>query len=185
MSNSKSKGRLFRLNRTSYPSYHIGMTYWARYDSPIGLVLAASDHKGIIAIGLGEKERAFLSRLEEPAERPSLFSNLFRQFDEYFSGRPGEVKVELSLRGSSFDLAVWRALQKIRWGRVKSYGEIAGIIGKPKAARAVGGACGRNPVPLIIPCHRGLASGGRPGGFSCGIEIKKKLLEIEGIGYRL
>ena len=168
-----------------HPSYDIGMTYWARYDSPIGLVLAASDHKGIIAIGLGETERAFLSRLASPVERPALFSALFRGFDEYFRGKPVEFKVALSLKGSSFDRVVWRALQKIRWGRVKSYGEIAGIIGKPKAARAVGGACGRNLVPLIIPCHRVLASGGRPGGFSCGIEIKKKLLEIEGIGYRL
>lgn len=161
------------------------MTYWARYDSPIGLVLAASDHKGIIAIGLGEKEREFVSRLEEPAERPSLFSYLLRQFDEYFRGRPVEFDVALSLKGSEFDLAVWKSLQRIRWGRVRSYGEVAASMGSPRAARAVGGACGRNPVPLIIPCHRVLASGGKPGGFSCGIEIKKKLLELEGVGYRL
>ncbi|OGP18714.1 MAG: hypothetical protein A2054_09875 [Deltaproteobacteria bacterium GWA2_55_10] len=160
-------------------------TCWAKYDSPIGLVLVASDDGGIKAVGLAEREKDFISRLSSPVERPSEFCALFRSFDEYFRGKPVEFKVSLSLKGSEFDLAVWRALQKIKWGSVKSYGEIAGSIGKPGAARAVGGACGRNPVPLIIPCHRVLASGGRPGGFSCGIEIKKKLLEIEGIGYRL
>ncbi len=160
-------------------------TYWARYDSPIGAVLAASDQNGIIAIGLAEKERAFLSRLAEPVERPAIFTSLFRQFDVYFRGRPIEFKAKLSLGGSEFDQVVWKALQKIRWGRVRSYGEIAASIGSPGAARAVGGACGRNPLPLIIPCHRVLAAGGKPGGFSCGVGIKKKLLEIEGIGYRL
>lgn len=159
--------------------------FWAKYESPIGAVLAASDEKGIITIGLAEKERDFLSRLQGPVERPALFSSLFRQFDEYFRGRPIEFKVALSLNGSEFDRSVWKALQRIRWGRVKSYGEIAASVGKPNAARAVGGACGRNPVPLIIPCHRVLASNGKMGGFSCGIEVKKKLLGLEGIAFML
>ncbi len=85
--------------------------------------------------------------------------------------------------GTRFQQSVWRELQKISTGKTKSYGEIAGLIGKPKAVRAVGGACGANPIPVLIPCHRVLAANGKLGGFSGGLDWKRKLLAIEGVAF--
>ena len=83
--------------------------------------------------------------------------------------------------GTEFQRAVWHALQKIPAGQTRSYGEIAQLIGRPKAVRAVGGACGANPIPLLIPCHRVLAANGKIGGFSGGLDWKRRLLQREGV----
>jgi O-6-methylguanine DNA methyltransferase len=88
--------------------------------------------------------------------------------------------VDLSA-GSDFQQRVWRALLEIGWGRTKSYGEVAAAIGQPKAVRAVGGACGANPVPVLVPCHRVLAAKQKIGGFSGGLDWKRALLAREGI----
>ena len=82
---------------------------------------------------------------------------------------------------TEFQKSVWRALRKIRRGQTKSYGEIARAIGKPKAVRAVGGACGANPIPVLVPCHRVLAANGKIGGFSGGLNWKRELLAREGV----
>lgn len=161
---------------------------WARYPSPLGAILAASDPVGITGITLGGETGAFLSGVRktrgEPVERAAPFTGLFRMFDEYFRGRPVLFKVPLSLSGTGFDLAIWDILKRIPWGSARTYGEVARHAGRPGAARAVGGACGRNPAPIVIPCHRVLASGARLGGFSGGLEVKKALLKIEGVGFR-
>jgi len=86
--------------------------------------------------------------------------------------------------GTEFQRKVWIALRKIARGRTKSYGEIARAIGKPKAVRAVGGACGANPIPILVPCHRVLAAHGKLGGFGGGLDWKRKLLAREGIMFR-
>ena len=98
------------------------------------------------------------------------------------SGRdPGTLPpLDLSC-GTAFQQKVWRALQKIRCGRTRSYGEVAASIKKPKALRAVGAACGANPIPVLIPCHRVLAAAHRLGGFSGGLDWKRRLLQREGI----
>jgi methylated-DNA-[protein]-cysteine S-methyltransferase len=85
----------------------------------------------------------------------------------------------LDLAGTAFQKSVWNALRKISLGKTKSYGEIARAIGKPKAVRAVGGACGANPVPVLVPCHRVLAANQKLGGFSGGLDWKRKLLALE------
>jgi O-6-methylguanine DNA methyltransferase len=85
--------------------------------------------------------------------------------------------------GTVFQRKVWNALQKIARGRTQSYGEIARAIGKPKAVRAVGGACGANPIPVLVPCHRVLAANGKIGGFSGGLDWKRKLLAREGVKF--
>ena len=87
----------------------------------------------------------------------------------------------LDLAGTEFQKGVWNALLKISIGKTKSYGEIARAIGKPKAVRAVGGACGANPVPVLVPCHRVLAANKKLGGFSGGLDWKRSLLKREGI----
>jgi methylated-DNA-[protein]-cysteine S-methyltransferase len=84
---------------------------------------------------------------------------------------------------TEFQKSVWRQMQKIALGKTKSYGEIASAIGKPKAVRAVGGACGANPVPVLVPCHRVLAANKKLGGFSGGLDWKRKLLAREGVGF--
>ena len=97
------------------------------------------------------------------------------------SGNEPEEFPPLDLAGTEFQRSVWNALRKISAGKTKSYGEIAQAIGKPKAVRAVGGACGANPVPVLVPCHRVLAANKKLGGFSGGLNWKRNLLKHEGI----
>ena len=99
----------------------------------------------------------------------------------FLAGRKPKNLPPLDLAGTEFQQRVWNALRKISLGETKSYGEIARQIGKPKAVRAVGGACGANPIPVLIPCHRVLAANGKLGGFSGGLDWKRKLLKREGI----
>jgi methylated-DNA-[protein]-cysteine S-methyltransferase len=89
----------------------------------------------------------------------------------------------LDLSGTDFQKSVWREMQKISLGKTKSYGEIALIIGKPKAVRALGNACGKNPIPVLVPCHRVLAANKKLGGFSGGLDWKRKLLANEGLKF--
>ena len=97
------------------------------------------------------------------------------------AGREPKNLPPLDLTGTEFQKRVWNALRKISTGRTKSYGEIAQAVGKPKAVRAVGGACGANPVPVFVPCHRVLAADRKLGGFSGGLDWKRTLLAREGI----
>jgi O-6-methylguanine DNA methyltransferase len=97
------------------------------------------------------------------------------------AGRKPKNLPPLDLAGTEFQKSVWNALQRISLGRTRSYGEIARAIGKPKAVRAVGGACGANPVPVLVPCHRVLAANKKLGGFSGGLDWKRSLLKREGI----
>ena len=100
------------------------------------------------------------------------------QLDAYFSGRLQRFDLSVVAKGTAFQQKVWEALRGIDYGAVKSYGDIAREIGSPRAFRAVGMACGRNPVLFVIPCHRVVGAGGL-GGFACGLELKKYLLELE------
>jgi O-6-methylguanine DNA methyltransferase len=98
------------------------------------------------------------------------------------AGRAAKTLPPLDWSGKTeFQKSVWRALRKIRRGQTQSYGEIARAIGNPKAVRAVGGACGANPTPVLVPCHRVLAANGKIGGFSGGLGWKRSLLKREGI----
>jgi O-6-methylguanine DNA methyltransferase len=108
-----------------------------------------------------------------------------RAVQAIIAGRPPTEFPPLDVtRGTEFQQSVWRALQKISLGQTRSYGEIATMIGKPKSVRAVGGACGANPIPLLIPCHRVLAANQKIGGFSGGLHWKKMLLTREGVTIR-
>ncbi len=113
--------------------------------------------------------------------RHRVFREAERQLDKYFGGEPMKFSLPLDLTCTNFDRRVLEATSRIPYGKTKSYGQIARDIGSLKAARAVGGALGRNPVPIIIPCHRVLGSNNALGGFSSGLELKKTLLKIEGI----
>jgi O-6-methylguanine DNA methyltransferase len=97
------------------------------------------------------------------------------------AGREPKELPPLDLAGTEFQKSVWRAMLKIPFGKTKSYGEIAQAVGKPKAVRAVGGACGANSIPVLVPCHRVLAANNKIGGFSSGLGWKCTLLELEGV----
>ena len=102
------------------------------------------------------------------------------QLGEYFAGKRREFDLDLAPYGTDFQLRVWQALRAIPYGAVRNYGDIARAIGQPGAARAVGQANGCNPLPIVIPCHRVIASDGTIGGYSGGLAIKHRLLALEG-----
>jgi len=103
-----------------------------------------------------------------------------RELDEYFAGKRREFSFPLDLRGTEFQVACWRALLAIPFGETRSYADIARAVGKPNAFRAVGMANNRNPVAIVVPCHRVIASDGTLCGYGGGLELKRKLLELEG-----
>jgi methylated-DNA-[protein]-cysteine S-methyltransferase len=152
-------------------------------DSILGNVFVISTLKGVSRVIFGkERFKRFVDslngvRLTEGgrAKKSAMEIKLYIEGDLKEFGSD----VDLS-SGTPFQASVWRELLKIPYGNVKTYGEIAEEIGNPHAARAVGNAVGANPVPIIVPCHRVVGASGL-GGYSCGIQIKKKLLQIEGV----
>ena len=110
---------------------------------------------------------------------PGPFASVQRQLSEYFEGRRDTFDVPLVMDGSPFERSVWRALQEIPYGETVSYGEIARRVGQPSAARAVGLANGRNPIAVIVPCHRVIGADGTLTGYGGGLERKRVLLELE------
>lgn len=113
-------------------------------------------------------------------DRDPILEEARRQLDLYFAGSLRQFDLPLDPVGTPFQKAVWQALRAIPWGCTESYGGLASTLGKPGAARAVGGACNRNPIPVIIPCHRVLGSDGRLTGYAAGPEKKRFLLDLEG-----
>ncbi len=154
--------------------------------SPIGLLRLAVTPTGVARLALpraaGSGFRGWLQQHLAGATRvdwlPPL-EEVLRELDEYFSGGRTQFKVPLDLRGTSFQREVWEVLLRIPYGEVASYGEVARRVGRPRASRAVGSASGANPVPILVPCHRVVAAGGRLGGYAGGSEIKRKLLALE------
>ena len=117
------------------------------------------------------------SRIRRPAF--PILAESCRQLDEYFSGNRKNFTVPLLTKGTEFQKQVWDALRRIPYGQTRSYGQIAAQIGRPKAARAVGMGCNRNPLLLFIPCHRVVGSTGALTGFGCGLPMKAQLLMME------
>ena len=154
-----------------------------QFDSVLGTVSVISTPGGVSRVIVGrEVFKGYLSALGGAklirggeAERSAMEIRL------YLEGKIRGFRSRLDLSsGTPFQISVWKELLKIPYGEVRTYGEIAKGIGNPKAARAVGRAVGANPIPIIIPCHRVVATDGL-GGYSCGIEIKKALLRREGV----
>jgi methylated-DNA-[protein]-cysteine S-methyltransferase len=116
------------------------------------------------------------------AQHPELFRATIQQLAEYFEGRRTDFDLPLDLSGTPFQLRVWAELQRIPYGETISYSELAARVGSPGAFRAVGAANGRNPVPIIVPCHRVIAADGALQGFGAGLEAKRILLDLENCG---
>lgn len=148
-------------------------------DSPVGTLTITATDSAVVSIGFGELTPPVL----HPGgciQRTTPFLETVRaELVAWFSGQLRRFSVPVRLSGTPFQLAVWDAIAAIPYGACQSYGEIARAIGRPGAARAVGGACNRNPVPIIIPCHRVVGSDGSLTGFAGGLDIKMRLLELE------
>jgi len=156
----------------------IDRTRHAIYPSPIGpitLVLRAGALAGVyLAEHKGRPDDAALGVRDDAAA-----GDVARQLDAYFAGRLEAFRVELAEVGTPFQREVWAALRTIPYGQTISYGELAALVGRPGAARAVGTANGANPVCLVVPCHRVIAADGSLGGYAGGLERKRALLELE------
>jgi methylated-DNA-[protein]-cysteine S-methyltransferase len=157
--------------------------------TPVGPILLEFSATGLKNLIFAEKEEVFQKHLKKSTlESPSLpletlqkwHNQVAQALEKYFAGKPVSfTDLPLDLQGSPFHLQVWRELRKIPRGETISYQGLARRLGKPQAARAVGQACGANPIPLIVPCHRVIAANGTLGGFSSGLERKRWLLRHE------
>jgi O-6-methylguanine DNA methyltransferase len=160
--------------------------YYTGLETPMGIMWAAASENGLVQFQISGNKEGLMKELRghikaEYIEDSSKFKELKAQLDQYFQGEKLIFKVPLDMRGTSFQVDVWKAIYSIPNGKLSSYGRIAKQIGRPKAVRAVGNAVGDNPMSLIVPCHRVVASDGGLGGFGGGLELKRRLLVYEGI----
>lgn len=153
------------------------MLSYDRRDTPIGKIAICADDNAVTGL-MFESEYAGPEGFTR--QNTPLIDEAFRQLTEYLEGKRQAFDIELNPKGTDFQMRVWSALRKIPFGQTMSYGDIAGRIGCLRGARAVGSAVRVNPIPVFIPCHRVIAFDGSLGGFSGGLDLKKKLLSIEG-----
>lgn len=169
----------------------IGLGY-TTMDSPIGSLLLASTEEGLCFIGFGDEEGTLIS-LERwckktflgvsPVRDDAMNETAKTQLQEYFAGTRKQFEIPIMLYGTPFQKAVWTELTKIPYGETRSYKDIALAIGASKAVRAIGGANNRNPIPVIIPCHRVIGSNGALVGYGGGLPIKECLLSLEDVPF--
>ncbi len=163
---------------------HPGEILCAKIDTPLGALLVYVDEKGLVALDFPGAKIAAGSTPATPRDRDALRTaeSALRDYFAKNKGLPRTLKS--ALEGTDFQRKVWAAIEKIPLGKTKTYGEIAAQIGHPGASRAVGAACGSNPLPLFVPCHRVLAANGKIGGFSGGLAVKRLLLRMEGVAFQ-
>lgn len=147
-------------------------------DSPIGQILVAGDARGLRKIGFPTGKGRVEPRSDWERD-DAAFGDVQQQLVEYFAGKRTRFDLKLAPTGTAFQLDVLNALQGIPYGETRSYRDIAESIGRPKAVRAVGAANGRNPLPIVIPCHRVIGANGSLTGFGGGLETKRYLLDLE------
>ena len=146
-------------------------------DTPIGRLVLESDGDVLIGVRLPNERRQGRRDVDDV---PPVLKETASQLDEYFAGERTEFELPMELDGTAFQREVWAELSRIPYGETISYGELARRVGRPNGPRAVGQANGRSPIPIIVPCHRVLASNGI-GGYGGGLRVKRALLELEGV----
>lgn len=157
------------------------MQYRMFYQSPLGGLLLTANEHALLKLDFGQAEN-----IQTTAEDlPEVLIQTGRWLDEYFSGHEPDFTPEIELRGSEFQMAVWQILRRIPYGQLVTYGEIARQLAEARglahmSAQAVGGAVGRNPIAIIVPCHRVIGAGGRLTGYASGLDKKRGLLALEG-----
>lgn len=153
--------------------------------SPIGMLKLVASTKGLVAI-LWENDKPRRVRLADGVEE-ALHPVLVRteiELSEYFAGKRDKFSVPLDMRGTTFQKQVWQALLAIPFGETRTYGDLANRLGNPAATRAVGAANGRNPIAIVVPCHRVIGATGSLTGFAGGLQAKAHLLNLEGVNVR-
>jgi methylated-DNA-[protein]-cysteine S-methyltransferase len=158
------------------------MTHQHTMASPVGTITLEADNDQLISLSISARD----ALSGDSSSTHPVLAAAAAQLREYFAGERIEFDLPMSPRGTSFQKAIWAELEKIPYGAVTSYGELGQRAGVGKAARAVGGAVGANPLPIVIPCHRVLSATHAITGYSggAGIPTKKTLLDLEGISYR-
>lgn len=146
--------------------------------SPVGPLLLIGDENGLSRIQFATKERPHVVP-ENSEHNPDFFQKTIQQLTEYFQGKRQQFDIKLNPQGTDFQKKVWQQLQAIDYGETQSYADVADKVGGKNYTRAVGGANNKNPIPIIIPCHRVVGKNGSLVGFAGGIEVKSHLLELE------
>lgn len=144
------------------------------YETIIGYLTISADEQGITDVSFGKRNPVHAVCEETPVIKQAV-----NELQEYFEGRRREFTVPLHPQGTDFQLRVWQVLRTIPYGKTWSYKQVATAAGNPNASRAVGMANNRNPIAIIIPCHRVIGANGRLVGYAGGLDVKEKLLEIE------
>ena len=145
--------------------------------TPIGRLTLVASSKGLQQVIFGAKKLSTAKSVSSKAN--DHLSQTEKQLREYFAGKRKKFSIKLDISGTDFQESVWYALNKISYGKTVSYAQQAKLVRKPKAFRAVGSANGKNPVAIILPCHRVIATDGTLGGYGGGLSIKRKLLALE------
>lgn len=146
------------------------------YESPVGPLTLVSNGEALVQLDF---ETPRYPKPPHPVGDDKILKHARRELDEYFAGKRKAFTVPVAPEGTEFQRQAWTALQKIPYGATRSYGQQAAAIGNPKAVRAVGSANGRNPIAIIIPCHRVIGADGGLTGFGGGMACKKQLLDLE------
>lgn len=143
------------------------------FKTPIGWISITEEDEKISGIGIGEPAVCFFMA------ETKLISDAKKQLNEYFAGKRKAFDLPVALSGTDFQMSVWEKLSEIPYGETRTYKQVAEMIGSASSYRAVGSAAGKNPVPIIVPCHRVIASGGSMSGYALGADAKKFLIELE------
>ena len=156
---------------------------YLEHPSPLGLLTLVASTTGICGIYFHDQRNFKGATGWQRVKQHSQLEQAAQQLDEYFAGHRSEFSLPLDLTagGTPFQQQVWQELLNIPFGKTSSYGRHAGLIERPRAVRDVGGAIGRNPISIVVPCHRVLGSSGALTGYDGGLERKKYLLELEGV----
>ena len=153
--------------------------YYTKFDCKICQVTVIGDEAGITRIHLDAEGSNKELQVNEFIRNDDLFKEAKTQLEAYFNGTLKEFHLKLNPKGTDFQKKVWQALETIPYGETRSYKDIALMIGNDKASRAVGMANGKNPIPIVIPCHRVIGANGKLTGFAFGINLKQKMIELE------
>lgn len=157
-------------------------TYQWRMSTRIGVIFLVASEKGLSGVFWEKQPAPLLKSLDGVDAGIRILARAARELEEYLAGKRKKFTVPLDAAGTSFQKSVWKNLARIPYGRTCSYADIARRIKNAKAVRAVGSANGKNPLCIIVPCHRVIAADGSIGGYSAGLAVKKKLLRLEGAG---
>lgn len=156
--------------------------YYTYIATPIGKLLLTADHDKLIGLHIeGQKHGPVIQRYWQHNGDICVFTNIKIQLNEYFTTKRHAFQIDYTLHGTDFQISIWQSLAKIPYGAVLTYQSFASLTAYPNAIRAVASAIGKNPLSIILPCHRVIRNDGSLGGYAGGIAVKKRLLALEGM----